>query len=252
MNWLDLGIVLALAILIYLGIRQGLMNSVLSNFSLGTNCLISFFLATPLKFIFNKIFRIGPAISRSIHESLVGVEGFSTNLVGLPTEQLHETVKTAINNGDFNFMSKTMFKIFLNKKNLYETINTSGHTSRTMADIVSQTYSSFYMTLIAFVTALIFVFITVKIFQYFANRLRENGSVKTVDSVLGALYGLFRCFVLLVIICTVVKFLSPIGFMKPVVSYIDGSFLGRFVYSVINDFVNNYLSYSDIIASIFN
>ena len=251
MNWLDLGILVVLAILIIIGIRQGLMNSVLSNFSLGTNCLISFFLATPLKFIFNKIFRIGPAISKSIYNSIANIEGFNVNLVGLSTDTLHDTVKMAIDNGDFNFMSKTMFKIFLNKKNLYEVINTSGHTSRTMADIVSQTYSSFYMTIIAFVTALIFVFISVKLFQLLANKLRENGSVKTVDSVLGALYGVFRCFVLLVIICTVVKFLSPIGFMQPVVNYIDGSFLGQFIYSVINDFVNNYLSFSDIVASIF-
>ena len=36
-----------------------------------------------------------------------------------------------------------------------------------------------------------------------------------------------------------------------VVNYINGSFLGRFIYSVINDFVNNYISFSDIIASIF-
>ena len=251
MNWLDLIIVIILVILIVIGVRQGLMNSVLSNFSLGTNCLISFFLSTPIKFIFNKIFRIGPAIAKSYYNSLIAIEGFNVNLVGLSTDALHATVKGAINAGDFNFMSRTMFKIFLNKKNLYEVINTSGHTSRTMADIVSQTYSSFYMTIISFVTALIFMFISVKFFQFFANKLRENGSVKSVDSVLGALYGVFRCFILLIIICTIVKFLSPIGFMKPVVTYIDGSFLGRFIYKTINSFVENYLSFSDIIASIF-
>ncbi len=252
MNWLDLGIIIFIIILIVIGIRQGLMNSVLSNFSFSVNCLISFFLSRPIKFIFNRVFGVGSAISSHYYDLLIQKEGFATNLLEISEENLHSTVNIAINNGDFNFVSKTMFKIFLNKNNLYETLHNSDHVSRTMADIISETYSSFFMTIIAFVTSLVLVFIVVSLFQLLSNKLRTVGSVKVVDSVLGAFYGIFRCFVILVIVCIAIKLLSAFSFMDSVVNYINDSFFGRLIYVQINDFINNYLSFSDIVSSLFN
>ena len=251
MNWLDLGIAVFVIIFVIVGIKRGLMNSILANFSLGINCLISFFLCRPIKYIIGHWFGLNKAIFGHYYTALSSIEEFNTNLIGLDQNILHDTVSLAINKGNFNFFSKTMFKIFLNKKSLYTTLNESGLESRTMADIVPQIYTNFFTTIIAFLISLVLVFITVKLFQLLVNKLRTVGFVKGVDNTLGALYGVFRCFLVLIVVCTIIKFLSVFSFMNSVISYINGSLFGRFIYAQINDFLNNYLSFSDIIASIF-
>lgn len=251
MNWLDLGIIIGIVAFVAVGIKQGLMSSILSNFSLSINCLLSYFLSKPVRFIMNKVFHVSSHIARHYHASLILKEGFATNLIEVAKEDLHSTVNLAINHGDFNIFSKTMFKLFLNKKNLYSTLQDSGLSSRTMADIVSETFASFYVFIISFVSCLVFLFLLVKLFQFLATKLRTIGFVKTVDNTFGALYGVFRCFIVLLIACVIIKVLSPFSFMDNVISYINGSFFGRFIYKQINDFINNYLSFSDIIAAIF-
>lgn len=251
MNWLDLGIIILLVIFIIIGVKQGFMNSILSNFSLGVNCLLSFFLCKPIKFILDKVFHVGAKIFNSYYTSFTAIDSFNVDLMTVSSENLHSTVNIAINEGNFNFFSKTMFKIFLNKRNLYDTLHTSEHVTRTMADIVPQVYANFYLTIISFVIALVLIFITVKLFQLLAIKLRTIGFVKTVDNVFGALYSVFRCFIVLVILSVVIKFLSGMSFMSSVVNYVNGSLIGRFIYSQINEFLNNYLSFSDIVASIF-
>ncbi|MBQ8424754.1 MAG: CvpA family protein [Clostridia bacterium] len=255
MNWLDLGIVIFVIIFIVVGVKKGLMSSVLSNFSLSTNCLISAFLHKPIAFIYNKIFKLGPAIFNHFDEVFTSKSAnLATNLLSVPKENLKEVVKMAINDGNFGFVQKTMFKVFINKKNLHETlIDKYGATGeRTVADIIAQTYSSFFVTIIAFVTSLILLYAIVWTFTKFAEKLRENGSVKIVDNSLGAIYGIFSCFIALIVICLVINLLSPFNFMDSVINYINGSFFGRFLYRIINEFMNNYLSFSDIISSIFN
>lgn len=251
MNWLDLGIVVFLVIFIIVGIKRGLMNSILLNFSLGINCLISFFFCRPIKYIIGHWFGLNKAIFNHYYTTLSSIDSFNVNLMTVTEENLHNAVDTAINDGHFNFISKTMFKIFLNKRNLYETLHSTTYETRTMADIVPQIYTNFFVTIIAFLVSLVLVFAIVKLFQLLVNKLRTVGFVKGVDNSLGAVYGLFRCFLVLVVICIIIKFLSAFSFMNSVVNYINGSLFGRFIYAQINDFINNYLSFSDIVSSIF-
>lgn len=253
MNWLDLGIIVFVIIFIVIGVKRGLMTSVLSNFSLSVNCLISVFFHKPIAFIFNKLFRIGPAIYNHFNEKFLAKSvNLATNLMTVSKDNLKSVVTMAINDGEFGFFQKTMFKVFINKKNLYDTLQSKGYESRTVANIIAQTYSSFFVTILAFVTSLIILYGLVFIFTKCSEKLRENGSVKIVDNSLGAIYGLFQCFISLIIICLIINLLSPFNFMDSVINYINGSFFGRFLYKIINEFMNNYLSFSDIISSIFN
>lgn len=256
MNWLDLGIIIFVIIFIVVGIKRGLMTSVLSNFSLSINCLISIFLYKPIAFIFNKLFRIGPSIYKHFNGVFTAKsENLATDLIVLAKENvknLKPTVTMAINDADFGFIQKTMFKVFVNKKNLGDTLIEKGYETRTVANIIAQTYSTFFVTVLSFVTALIILSIIVWTFRTFAEKLRVNGSVKVVDNSLGAIYGIFRCFLSLIIICLILNLLSPFSFMDSVINYINNSFFGGFLYSTINRLLNNYLSFSDIISSIFN
>ena len=244
MNWLDLGIIVFIIIFIVVGVKHGLMTSVLSNFSLSVNCLISFFLYKPIAFIFNKLFRIGDIIYNNYYTSLIEKgTNLSVDLISIPTENIKDTVSLAINESKLGFIPKTMFKLFLKNKKDLSTILTTNHTSRTTAEIISQTYSTFFVTILAFVTCVILLYIIVWLFKLLANKLRTIGFVKVVDNVFGAFYGVFRCFISLIVICFVIELLSAFAFMNPVINYIDGSFFGRFIYTQINLFTQNFIGF---------
>ncbi len=246
MNWLDLGILLFVIIFVIIGIKKGLMTSVLSHFSFGLNCLISFFLSSPIKFIY-KLFHLDTAIYNHYYNNLIAVSSdFSTNLIEISQENLKSTVNIALNNGDFNFISKIMFKLFLNNNSLYDTLQSSGLQSRTLAEIISQTYSSFYLSIISFVTSLILVFLVVLLFKFLVNKLRTVGFIKIVDNIMGCFYGLFRCFIIFIIICLILKLLSPFSFMDPIINYINGSLFGKLIYSQINKLIDSVLNFSTI------
>lgn len=251
MNWLDLGLILFITILLIIGIKKGFMTSVLSNFSFGMNALLSFFLCKPISHIYNWM-GVGGAISKSYAErALAASADFGTNLIGMSQETLSEFVSSTIDKGGFGGISKSMFKLFINKPTLYEELNASGHTTRSLADIISSSYSSFFVTIISFVTSVALLYLTVFLISLLVKKLREIGFVKVVDTTLGALYGLFKCFIVLVGICIVIKLLSPISFMSSVTNYISESFFGKLIYNQVNAFIDNYLSFSDIIKVIF-
>lgn len=250
MNWLDLAIFLVLLIFIIIGIKKGFMTSILSNFTFGVNALISFFLCKPISILYGKWF--GGSIASSYSERLLASsDNFGVNLLSLEKAELNTFVKNTINSGNMSGFEKSMFRTFINKSSLYDTLQASGYESRTLADIISSAYSHFFVTLIAFVTSIILVYLVVLLFRLLVNKLREQGFIKVVDNILGAVYGIFRCFIFFVGLCFVIKLISPLSFMKPVTNYISHSFFGNLIYNQINSFLDNYLNFSDIINVIF-
>ena len=251
MNWLDLALFIFIAILLIVGIKKGFMTSVLSNFSFSINAILSFFLCKPIGWIYNKC-GLGNAIASSYAEKFITKSAnFSRNLLELSEEALPDFVSYTLSEGGFSKFTKTLFEWFLNKPSLYNTLHSSGHTSRTISDILSTTYSSFFVTIISFVTSIILLYLIVWLFKMLVNKLRQIGFVKFVDNFLGALYGLFRCFLILIIVCLVIKLLSPFAFMESVTAYISDSFFGNLIYDQINSFIDNYLGFQDIINVVF-
>lgn len=251
MNWLDLGIVLIVGILLFISIKRGLMTSVLSHFSFGTNLLLSFFLCKPIQWLLNAC-HLGSVISSHYYTSLVEKSGnFAINLLSFDSAStLHNFVGDTINQGGFNGITKTMFKWFLNKKSLYDTLHDSGVSSRSLGQIISESFASFFTIIIAFVISMLLIYGIVLLFRLFVKKLRQIGAIKVIDNILGVFYGLFKCLIIFIGICAVIKLLSPLKFMTGVTSYINGSFFGKLIYSQISNFIDNYLSFSDIIHSI--
>lgn len=254
MNWLDLGIVLFAIILVIIGLKKGFMTSLISNFSFILNCILSFFLCKPIALFYNNVCGLGSAISASYTNKLIGASAdFGKNLLDFASaNELSSFVGKTIDKSPFGGFTEWLFKIFVNKPSLYTELQESGHTSRTLADIMSNSFATFFVTIIAFVTSFILLYIVIWLFQKLVNKLRTIGFVKFVDNFLGCLYGLFRCLLVLIILCFVVKLISPFTFMDSVVAYIDKSFFGNLIYGQISSFIDNYLSFSDIINAIFH
>ncbi|MBR2391089.1 MAG: CvpA family protein [Clostridia bacterium] len=252
MNWLDLGLILFAIILLVIGIKKGFMTSVISHFSFTINAILSFFLCKPISLFYNKVFNLHGAIASSYAERMLEASAnFGTNLLELSKGELSGFVRSTIKEGGFNGISRGFFNLFINKPTLYNELHSSNHTSRTLADIISSSYGTFFVTIISFVTSVLLLYLLVFLFRLLVKKLREVGFVKTVDTVLGAFYGLFRCFIVLVGICLVIKLFSPLSFMQSVTNYISESFFGKLIYNQINSFFDNYLSFKDIISLIF-
>ena len=250
MNWLDLGLLLFAAILLIIGIKKGFMTSVLSHFSFGINAVLSFFLVKPISWFYN-LCGVGNAISNSYSEKFISKSAdFATNLLEIPKENLTDFVSNTLDQGGFSGITKWMYKVFLNKPGLYDELHASSHTSRSLADILSTTYSSFFVSIISFVTSILLLYLIVWLVSLLVQKLRTIGFVKVVDNTLGALYGLFRCLIVLIVICLVIKLLSVFNFMQPVTNYISESFFGKLIYNQINSFIDNYLSFNDILRAI--
>ena len=250
MNWLDLALVILVGILLFIGIKKGFMTTIISKFSLGINATLSFFLCKPIAALFN-LCGMGRAIANSYSTKMLAKSSdFTVNLLDLSKEELSPFVEQTIDKG-FSGIPNKMFDWFLNKPSLYDTLHNSNHSSRTLADIISSTYANFFVNIIAFVTTVLLLFLIVWLIKRLVEKLRTIGFVKFVDTTLGALYGLFRCLLLLIVICLVIKLISPFNFMQPVTAYIEGSFFGNLIYGQISNFLDNYLSFSDIIHTIF-
>ncbi len=252
MNWLDLALFLFLIIFIIIGIKKGFMTSVLSNFSFGAIAIAAFFLYKPILSIINNLFGLENAISASYYEKLVSHSSdFERNLISLEQSQLRPFLKSTLNSGIIHLIPKLMFSMFLNNKSLYSKLQDSGLESRNLGEIVSCSYASFFSFLISFTITFILIWLIVLLFKFIIIKLRTNGFVKTVDNIFGALYGILRCFIILVIISLIIKLLSPLSFMNPITTYISNSFIGNLIYGQIDIILDNFLGYSDIIRSIF-
>lgn len=252
MNWIDLGVLIFAIILIAVCAKRGFMTSVLSHFSSTLNIILSFFLYKPIGFLLEKCFGMTSAITNHYSAKLLEASpDFGTNLLTIPKENLHDFVSNTMDSSGLSKIPRFFYNVFMNNGSLYSKLQNSGLESRTLAQIVSESLSSFFTTVISFVTAFALLFLTIFLIQLLVNKLRSIGFVKAVDNTLGALYGLFQGFIILIIICLVLKLMSPFSFMQTVETYINGSLAGRFIYRPINEFIDNYLNFSEIIKQIF-
>ena len=252
MNWIDLGVLIFALILIIVGIRRGFMTSVISHFSSTLNLILSFFLYKPIAWCFNKWFGIGDAITNHYSKDLLSSSSdFGVNLLDIPKDNLHSFVSGALKESGLSKLPRFFYNVFMNNSSLYSKLHNSGVESRTLAQIVSESLSDFFTTIIAFVTAFALLYLIIWLITKLVKKLRENGFVKVVDNTLGALYGVFQGFLILIIVCLVLKLMSPFNFMDAVETYINGSLSGRFIYKPINEFIDNYLNFGELIRQLF-
>lgn len=252
MNWLDLALVLFAIIFIIIGIKKGFMTSVLSSFSFGAIAIAAFFLYRPILSLLNNWFGLENAMFDSYYDKLVAHSSdFEVNLIGLEKADLRPFVRSTLKCGAIPFIPRIMFNLFLNNRSLFAKLQDSGLESRNLGEIVSSSYASFFSVLIAFAITYILICLIVLLFKFIVNKLRNIGFVKVVDDILGSLYGVFRCFIILVIVSVIINLLAPMSFMEPVINYINGSFLGNLIYGQVNNIIDNLLGYSDIVLAIF-
>ena len=250
MNWLDLGLVVFIIIFIIIGIKKGFMTSVLSNFSF---TIAAFFLYKPVANLLNGCFNLENAIYNSYLSKFISKSSnFDVNLLEIEESALGSFVSSTLALGGISFIPRLMFNWFINTRGLYTKLHSAGIESRTLGQIVSQSYATFFTTVISFVLTMLLLYLVLFLIKLLVNKLREIGFVKGVDTFLGAIYGIGHALLILIIVCIFLKMLSPISFVSTITNYISQSFFGKLIYNQINNLLDNYFSYNDIINSLFN
>ena len=148
MNWIDLGVLLFAIILIIIGLKRGLMTSVISHFSSTLNLILSFFLYRPIMWCFNKWFNLGGAIAKHYSKDLLARSAdFGVNLLDIPKGELRGFVNATMADSGLSKIPKFFYKVFMNNSSLYSKLHNSGVESRTLAQIISESLSSFFTTI---------------------------------------------------------------------------------------------------------
>lgn len=252
MNWLDFGLIIFVIIFIIVGLKRGFMTTILSSFSFSINLILSFFLCKPAANLLNSLFNLESSIANSYSTKLIHASSdFSINLLEIPEAELNSFVQNTINNSGLSDFTNKLTNLFLNNNSLYSTLHNSSHSIRTLSDIIASAYANFFTTIISFALCVCVIYIIVWILGLIVNKLRTIGFIKVVDDILGLIYGIFRCFIVLIIISLIIKLMSPLSFMSGVISYIHSSAIGNFIYGQISLFIDNYLNFTDLIKLIF-
>ena len=201
MNWLDLALAIFIIIFIIIGIKKGFMSSIITSFSFIAVAVGAFFLYKPLSSLLNNWFGLESSIFNSYHNSLIAHSAdFNTNLLLIDESKLHSFVGATLNSGAIPFIPKIMFNIFLNTRSLHTKLHSSGLKSRSLADIVSSSYATFFTTIISYAITFLLLCGVVLLFKLLINKLRKIGFVKFVDNALGAFYGFLKSLLILIII----------------------------------------------------
>ena len=162
MNWLDLGLIIFIGIFLIIGIKKGFMSSVLSNFTLGAVAILAFFLCKPISHLLNNWFHLENAICGSYFSKLIAKSSnFDVNLLEVEEEALVPFVKSTLSLGGIPTIPRLMFTWFVANNSLYGKLHGAGIESRTLGQIVSSSYASFFVSLIAFAITFVLIYLIV-------------------------------------------------------------------------------------------
>lgn len=245
MNWIDIVILCILVIFVGIGFYKGFIFSILSLFSGFINFLIALFLTRPVTNLFNSWFGLEASLTSTFEKKLLGMgEGFSTNLVGMGSADLNSFVSSTIKSSNLPFKNMINSMVKLNP----EVISSKG--TLTLTDILSKSFGSFFAIIISFITIFVLIWLVLFLISFITKKLRQNDSIRTVDRVMGVLFGIVKAGITISFVFAFLSFFNENGVLSSVFDYIKASTIGNWWYSNINTLVDKYLNFKTIVSVI--
>lgn len=128
----------------------------------------------------------------------------------------------------------------------------------TLAQVLVPSISSFIMIILSCVILLIFFAIVFGIIKAFLRKLLVNKAARGIDRVLGAVFGLLKGVLLVLIVFLALNMFSNIPALESTFAAINSSFIGGFIYStnilqlMLDAFANLQQFFSEAITSMFD
>jgi len=242
MNAVDYIIIAITVVFIIIGTYKGLMFSVLSFFGGTVNIYLSMLLTTPLTSLVTKI-GITSAISNGYVAKFASCNGFNTALSTIETSNLSNFVTNSINTSNLSGLTKTLTKWFF--KPTPEAV--AARPEATLSSSLSSAYANFWSTLIAFAISFALITLALWLITKICQKAKENKTVNVIDRIFGFFFGIVRAGIIICLILAIFSVFKPDGVLGDVISYINQSKIGGFIFKYATDFVEKFITTAKIV-----
>lgn len=231
------GVLIALTLLcVFLGIKRGIVGSLIKLFGGVIRLFLSIVLAKPLV----KVISLTQINERMFDKYKLWASNisdkFNVNLVGMDSETLDVFVGDALSDANIPKIFRGLFK----KAFAISPEVISGYESITLADFMGITITNIILT----VSAFIFIFVSLWLIFFILKRWSKRHSSSTTffaktNKWLGCLFGVLQACCILSLFYFVVLIIENMGIFKGVVDYVSGSTVNGFLYKVFKQIFNN-------------
>ena len=247
MGWiLDLALILFILLSIFLGMRRGLIGSLVKLLNGVLRLILSVVLARPLVSLLS-LTSISERLFDSYHVRFSSLSNrFNVNLVGMNQEKLNAFTAEALADAD---IPKIFRSFFLDVFNISpETI--SARESVTIADMMSATLVNITLLIFSFLFLTLLLWLVSKlIVRWSKGNTKKTTIFAKTNKWLGASFGLLKSVLIVFVIFIVISFLSGFGFMKSVVLYIESSFIAKWLYRLSLFLINSSFDLKEMLKS---
>ena len=229
MNIADVVVLILIAVFVIIGIKKGLMLSILSIGSYFIAILLAVKLAAPVAKILVKI---------SVFASIKGKVSDFIN--GLIKDIINDSVDTQID----GIVDKLKLSENLQSKLGIDSLRETSSTTAGMVDTLSGKIADLILLVIAFVVVYILAKIALRIISKLIRKTSKLPVIRTFDKLGGALFGMLEGVLIIWIIYMVLFMFRASGFTASIFELINKSKVALFLYknNVLMGLVSGYLA----------
>lgn len=249
-TYLDIIVVLLIAISVLLGIIRGFVKSITKLIGSIARLVIAFFLCQPFAKLLQNIFRFDDKIMTKIDLWAEGLSpNFTINLVGMNEYQLDAAITGGLSDSSIPKIFRGMFKNFIN----LSPENINSYQNITISDLIASSLTNVIMVAIAFVVLYFIVWLVVFLLNKVVDTaIKDKPILKNTNRILGAVVGLVKSFVVIFIVCGLLYLFRNSFLFSGLFTTLSKSVIAGPISNFIFVFIENNINFSDMIQRYLN
>lgn len=245
MNFLDVAIILLMAICVGLGVYRGLIGSLAKMLGRFLRLVLSLLLVKPVVKLIS-LTTINEHLFDNISRKFAGIsEKFSVNLVGLPQEEINSLATDAFADAKI----PKLFRGFLLKVVSVSPETIAMKENVTLANLMGVTIGNIILLVVTFIFLLVIFWLLSKIVLRWSKRLNKGHTTfAKTNKWLGGLFGFVKSILILFVVFILISFFDDFSFMSNAIGYIKESLLGKVLYKISLIIVDNSFDLQQILT----
>ena len=223
MHWLDITLLVILAIFALIGLKRGLINAILSLFSTFASGFIAWWVAKPFAGFIENVFHVTKYLVEFSSKTLISWSASFGEAVAEAT-----TGGAVISSSGLSTWQQVILKIVVGEN----TVIQAGETpAGVFANIIAPVILIVLAGIVAFILIKIAVFLLSKLF----DALKKNHAINGMDKVLGLVLGLVKGALLICIAMGVTIFIPN----EKIIAEIDKTTITKVAYEPVTTFIRD-------------
>ncbi len=226
MHYIDIILIVVLALFALIGLKRGLIESILSLFGTVASAVIAWFIAKPFAGFVEQIFHVTKYINGYLTKMFIKTSAVFGEAVSEAT-----TGSSVITKNISSTWKQTIFKILVGDNCV---IQAGEKPADVFAKIVAPIVLIILSGIVAFILIKLAVFLISKLF----DALKRNRAINGLDRVLGFMLGALKGALLICIAMGITIFIPN----DKIISQIDKTKLTKVVYTPVTDFIKEHVA----------